>query len=97
MRRESVEDKAVEPVLCARCSKLIEDDESVEFLGRVFCSDTCCEEFEEVVTAAGEPAAAELDDEASNEVDDLDDLEDVIPDEDDPAEEIESDFEDADY
>ena len=65
----------METEVCAHCGALIEG-EAVEFTGRVFCSDTCCEIFGNFVTEAGEPTAEELARDVGTE--DLDDLDDDL-------------------
>ena len=45
--------------VCAQCGKEIED-KSIVFRKRIFCSDECCEEFEEVFLKKGEPELVDL-------------------------------------
>ena len=60
--------------VCARCGKEIEE-QGVLFNKRRFCSDECCEEFEEMLLDGGGPEPEDLDFEAEAEADvDEDDL-----------------------
>ena len=62
---------------CAHCGVLIEEM-GLEYKGLLFCSDDCCEEYEDNLLTNGEPDPAELNDE---ELKDLD-LEDITFEED---------------
>jgi hypothetical protein len=58
---------------CFQCGADI-DGEGIEHRGKVFCSDECCEEFEDELTVNGAPDLDELEDEeAYDEEDDFDD------------------------
>jgi hypothetical protein len=49
--------------VCAQCGIEIEG-KGINFRKQVFCSDECCDEFEEEFNANGEPDLEELDDES---------------------------------
>ncbi len=72
--------------VCAQCGREIEGL-GILFQGRHFCSDECCEEFEELLLVNGEPDPGELELQGIEDLDegledgleadpDLDDLED---------------------
>ena len=46
--------------VCAQCGIEIEG-KGIHFRDQVFCSDECCEEFEDEFSASGEPELEELD------------------------------------
>ncbi len=48
--------------VCFQCGSEIEG-KGIHYRNRVFCSDECCEEFEEEFIARGEPDLEELDEE----------------------------------
>jgi len=58
---------------CAQCGGEV-DGEGIRHRGRLFCSDECCEEFEEDFLTRGEPGVEELDgdDDDDFDEDDLD-------------------------
>ncbi len=56
--------------VCTRCGKEIEG-EGILFHKKYFCSDECCEEYEELLLNVGEPVPEEL---AAEGIEDLDDL-----------------------
>lgn len=52
----------MKPMMCAQCGSEIEG-KPVTFRGRWFCSDDCCETFDQDFALKGEPGADDLDDE----------------------------------
>ncbi len=61
--------------VCVQCGREIED-KGILFRNRHFCSDECCEEFEELYQQKGEPDPKELEvEEDEVVVEDLEDLE----------------------
>ena len=63
--------------ICAQCGAEI-DDAGIAFKGRTFCSDECCEEYEDLLALGGGPDAGELEDDLEEGLDgdlaaDLDD------------------------
>jgi hypothetical protein len=72
--------------ICFHCGGAVEGD-GIEHRGKVFCSDECCDEFEDELTTNGEPDPDDLDDE-DFEVDDLEFDED--------AENFDEDYDDDD-
>ncbi len=55
--------------LCAQCGMEIENT-GLQFRGRTFCGDECCEQFEKKFADTSEPGLAELKDEDLEIVDD---------------------------
>jgi hypothetical protein len=53
---------------CEYCGAEL-DEIGIEYRGRFFCSDECCEEYEQNLAANGEPDPAELKDENVEEMD----------------------------
>ena len=47
-------------VICFQCGIEIEEGTGIRHRSRLFCSDECCNQFEEEFAAAGEPGVAEL-------------------------------------
>ena len=47
-------------VICFQCGIEIEEGTGIRHRSRLFCSDECCDQFEEEFAAAGEPGVAEL-------------------------------------
>jgi len=47
-------------VICFQCGIEIEEGTGIRHRSRLFCSDQCCDRFEEEFAAAGEPGIAEL-------------------------------------
>jgi hypothetical protein len=74
---------------CAYCGAEI-NEASVEFRGLFFCSDECCEDYEDNLTINGEPNPEEL---AANELEEVD-LEEVDFEEDEVSEDFDDDFDD---
>lgn len=81
-------DEAMDVEVCAQCGNEIEG-KGVKFRDRIFCSDACCDEFEEELAAEDALELDELDDLDENELmsrsdGDLDDFDDdfVIDDDD---------------
>lgn len=63
----------MEPRICDQCGQEIEEG-GIRHRRRLFCSDECCEEFEDAFMSNGEPDDLDLDD---DDLDDLDPLEDA--------------------
>jgi hypothetical protein len=57
--------------VCAQCGIEIED-KGIHYRGQVFCSDECCEEFEEEFSSSDEPDIEDLDEEADTDFDEDD-------------------------
>lgn len=67
--------------VCAQCGNEV-DGKGVKFRDRLFCSDACCDEFEEELSAQDELEMEDLDDIGDlDDMDDLDDLDDLEEDE----------------
>ena len=60
--------------VCVQCEKEIEG-KGILFRNKYFCSDECCEEFEDLYQKDGEPGPKELEGEEAEEIEDLEDLE----------------------
>ena len=61
----------MEPRLCDNCGKEMEDDD-IRHRRQVFCSDECCEEFEDRFLENGEPDELDLDDPFDGDLDEVD-------------------------
>jgi len=74
----------MEITVCSQCGKEIEG-QGIQFRGRAFCGDECCDEFEVEFAAASEPEALDLsqDDAADDTGDGLGYRDDVVEDGDD--------------
>ena len=60
--------------ICSQCGADI-DGTGIRHRGRLFCSDDCCESFEEEFLTKGEPGVHELDEDLDEDLDfDEDDL-----------------------
>lgn len=57
--------------VCTQCSLEIEG-KGIHYRDHVFCSDECCEEFDEELVKSGEPDLDELDEEIDEDFDDDD-------------------------
>lgn len=65
--------------VCVQCGKVIEG-KGIRFRNRHFCSDECCEEWEELSLEDDEPIPEELavdDEEIVEDLEDLDDLDEL--------------------
>ena len=59
----------MKPIVCAHCGSGIEG-KPVTFHGQLFCSDECCEAFDEDLALRGGPGDDELDDDLDGDFDD---------------------------
>jgi hypothetical protein len=57
--------------VCSQCGSEIEG-KGIHFRDRSFCSDECCDEFEEEFVASGEPDLDELEEDIDEDFDDDD-------------------------
>lgn len=57
--------------VCSQCGIEIEG-KGIHYRDRVFCSDECCEEFEDLFSKIGEPDLASLDEDIDDDLDDDD-------------------------
>ena len=62
----------METRICTYCGAEMEN-EGIRHRNRLFCSDECCEAFEDEFLVHGEPDLADLDDETEDKPFDLDD------------------------
>ena len=90
----------MKPKTCTHCAAEIEG-KPVSYRGHVFCSDECCEEYDEVFAAKGGPADDDLDDDLDKDLADEEFDEDDFDDEDvgykDDEDDDDLDFDDDDY
>lgn len=70
----------MDPRTCDHCGQEIEDGDGIRHRRRLFCSDECCEAFEDEFLTSGEPDEVDLDE-------DLDELDPLDDDDLDPLEE----------
>lgn len=68
----------MEPRLCDQCGAELEaENKGIRHRRRLFCSDECCETFEDQFMESGEPDELDLDEPFEDELDGLDDEDDL--------------------